>query len=88
MLVHISKDTIIRFIKCGNYFDTSIICKTNNNNITEYSFLSTVKDNKAYFHRREIEGADQARILQQLIDWPSIQEDYKEIISSNQPTQL
>jgi len=75
-----------RFTECRNglsYFDTSIICKTNNNNITEYSFLSTVKNNKANIRRRKIEGADQARILQQLINWPSIQ-DFKEIIFGNQ----
>ena len=85
MLVHVSEDNIIRFTKCGNglyYFDTSTIRNTNNN-VTEYSFLSTVKDNKAYFHKREIEGADNARILQQLLNWPSTQK-FKEIIAGNQ----
>ena len=85
MLVHVSEDNIIRFTKCGNglyYFDTSTIRNTNNN-VTEYSFLSTVKDNKAYFHKREIEGADNARILQQLLNWPSTQK-IKEIIAGNQ----
>ena len=86
MLVHVSNDTIIKFSECGNglyYFDTSTIRNTNKNNVTEYSFLSTVKENKTYFHKREIEGADNARILQQLLNWPSTQ-NFKEIIASNQ----
>jgi hypothetical protein len=86
MLVHVSNDTIVRFSECGNglyYFDTSTIHNLTKNNVTEYSFLSTVKDNKAYFHKREIEGADNARILQQLLNWPSTQK-FKEIIASNQ----
>ena len=38
--------------------------------ITPYCFLSTVKENKKYFTRNEIEGADRARDLQQHLDWP------------------
>jgi hypothetical protein len=86
MLVHVSKDTIIRFSDCGDglyYFDTSTIRNNINNDVISYSFLSTVKDNKAYFHKREIEGADKARILQQLLNWPSTQK-FKEILAGNQ----
>jgi hypothetical protein len=86
MLVHVSNDIIIRFSQCGNglyYLDTSAIRKTTSNNVTDYSFLSTVKENKAYFHKREIEGADDARILQQLIDWPATP-TFKEIVAGNQ----
>jgi hypothetical protein len=84
MLVHVSDDNIIKFSECGDglyYFDTG----SNNTStpVTEYSFLSTVQANKTYFHQREIAGADTARILQQMIDWPSAQQ-FKEIVAGNQ----
>ena len=37
--------------------------------VTNYSFLSTVVTNKEYFSPREIEGADNARLLQGRLGW-------------------
>ena len=50
---------------------------------TEYTFLNRVGSNKSCFHRLEIKGADEARILQQLVGWPSAQ-TLKEAIQKNQ----
>ena len=44
------------------YFDTTI---SNKYSVNTYSLLSTVKDKKSYVSRREIEGADRARDLQE-----------------------
>jgi hypothetical protein len=46
------------------------------------SLLNTVKENKQFFSRREIEGAEAAREQQGQIGWPSDQE-YHEIIRDN-----
>jgi len=42
-----------------------------NNTITNYSFASTVKANKNFFTRDQINRADRARKLQEYIGWPS-----------------
>ena len=47
--------------------------KNTNNQATNYSFLNAVHSNKSYFHKREIIGAGAARILLQLVGWPSTQ---------------
>jgi len=48
-----------------------------------YSFLSTtVRSNKEYFTKKEIQGADRARILQGDIAWPSTR-DFKHYIADN-----
>ena len=83
MLVHVGPATILVFKQCGSglyYHDTA---NQTSSAVIDYSFLSTVAQNKEYFSRAEIEGADQARILQDNISWPST-EDYKHYISSNQ----
>ena len=46
------------------------------------SLLNTIKQNKQFFSRREIEGAETAREQQGQIEWPSDQE-YNEIIRDN-----
>jgi hypothetical protein len=46
------------------------------------SLLNTVKENKQFFSRREIEGAEAAREQQGQTGWPSDQE-YHEIIRDN-----
>ena len=84
MIVHFVPDKQMKFKLCREglyYFDTSTINK--NNNLNAYSFLSTVTSNKEYFHRTEIEGADNARELQQSIGWPSTQK-LKKIVRRNQ----
>ena len=50
---------------------------------TEYTFLNRVGSNKSCFHRLEIKGTDEARILQQLVGWTSAQ-TLKEAIQKNQ----
>ena len=82
MMVHLSDDLILKFTQCGSglyYYDV----KENSATVNSYSFLSTVRSNKDYFNRKEIEGADKARLLQGNIGWPSTQ-DLKELIASNQ----
>ena len=39
--------------------------------VMDYSFLQTVESNKQYFTSAEIQGANNARSLQQMIGWPS-----------------
>ena len=71
---HINDHIIVKFLKCGhrlNYFDTD---KSNKSPVNAYSFLSTVKDNKSYFSRHEIEGADRAPDLHGNFGWPSVQD--------------
>jgi Reverse transcriptase (RNA-dependent DNA polymerase) len=53
--------------------------KTNSDNIINYSFISTVAENKQLFSRREIEGADLARVLHRRIGRPS-QKDFLHIL--------
>jgi hypothetical protein len=52
--------------------------------VTHYplNLLNTVSENKSFFSRREIEGAEKAREQQGQIGWPSDQEYYK-IIRDN-----
>ena len=47
-----------------------------------YSFLNTVHENKSFFTRREIQGAEAAREQQGQIGWPSDQR-YYEIVRDN-----
>jgi hypothetical protein len=50
--------------------------------ISPYCFLESVQDNKSYFSDAEIKGADNARILQQEMGWPS-NTAFKNIIKNN-----
>jgi len=55
MTVHIGDGVSLKFTKCGfglYYFDTS---KSSNSTIMAYSFLSTVRSNKEYFTKKEIQ---------------------------------
>ena len=47
---------------------------TNERSDTDYYFLSTVNANMEYFNRVDIEGADRAHNLKQLLGWPSDQQ--------------
>ena len=51
--------------------------------ITPYPFLNTVSENKAFYTRREVKGAEDAREQQGQIGWPSDQEYYEIIRDSN-----
>ena len=54
------------------YYDTTNT-KYNiiNIQVNDYTFLNTVESNKAYFRQREIKGAYETRIIQQLVGWTS-----------------
>ena len=86
LFVHVEEHKVLRFEKCGNGFYFLDTTKDTNTNeaVTDYSvsFFSTVASNKEYFSRREIEGADTARILQGRVGWPS-QEEYKHMVNGN-----
>jgi len=58
--------------------NSSIIAYLYNN----YNLLNTVSENKFFFSRSEIEGAEKAREQQGQLGWPSDQE-YNEIICDN-----
>ena len=68
-IVEISDTTTITFEGCGSglYFVNL------NNPVADYpiSLLNTVKENKTFFSRREIEGAEAARAQQGQKGWPS-----------------
>ena len=51
-------------------------------NSSSYSLAMTVEDNKKYFTKREIAGAEGAHRLQQKLGWPSI-EQFRHIIAHN-----
>jgi len=72
MLVHLTESEILHFNKCGNglYFLNLDPSNKTKQSVSPYSFAS----NKEFFSRREIEGADKARIVQSRIGWPSNQE--------------
>ena len=55
------------------YFDTNNSVKTgkNNSELTDYSLLQTVSNNKTYFTQQEIKGADTSRQIQEYLFFPS-----------------
>jgi hypothetical protein len=67
LCVHCSDGLIMKFIEYGSglsYHDAAAAVQPNcNENVIDYSFVSTVANNKAQFPRRKIEGADKARAL-------------------------
>ena len=64
LCVHRSDGSIMKFIEYGSglyYHDAAAAVQPNSNEkVIDYSFVSTVANNKAQFPRREIEGADKA----------------------------
>ncbi len=89
IMVHLPNGSIIPF---KQYNDGLFVFDTRNDNIiqqdntkstvTNYSFVSTVQQNKSFFTRAQIEKADRARKLQQYIGWPSVV-NFKKYISNN-----
>jgi len=67
LCVHRSDGSIMKFIEYRSglyYHDAAAAVQPNSNeNVIDYSFVSTVTNNKAEFPRRKIEGADKARAL-------------------------
>jgi hypothetical protein len=84
--VHKKDGTIMSFkeFENGLYFYDVADCNENNyrNQVNSYSFILSVDSNKAQFHRREIEGADQARALYKTIGRPS-QKCFEHILEKN-----
>ena len=78
----------LKFVGCGNglyYLDISDMNTHKvNASVSTYlpiSLLNVANNNKAYFTRREVEGADLARLIQGRIGWPG-DDEYKRIIGS------
>ena len=68
------------------YYDTrveprSAVDKTKDE-FSSYSFLQSVDDNKLFYTQREIKGAENARLQQEAIGWPS-DDFYQYIIKEN-----
>ena len=85
MLVHLYNGSTLKFHKCGDglyYLDTSCVISTNSS-VSAYCFLQTVNSNKTFFTWHEIEGANNARLLQQHLWWPT-DKTFKQIITTNQ----
>ena len=83
--VHLHDGTRIILKQCGAglyYFDTKNEAFAEDQT-TDYTLLNTVDSNKSCLHRREIKGADEGKILQQLVGWPS-KKTLKEAIQKNQ----
>ena len=81
-------DSIIQFKECADglyYWDAG-----NNNDfdksksvVTPYlNFVQTVKSNKSYYSKRDIQGADKARKTQEQLGWPS-DSTFERIIMKN-----
>ena len=90
ILLHVNGQTY-KFLECqdGLYFyDTKHLPNHSNNMLSNYSapssyhFLQRVDDNKAFYTRRQIEGADTARRIQASIGFPSTPV-FKQIIQNN-----
>ena len=73
------------------YYDTAVdkfisgATDKSNSPINPYSFISTVEYKKSYFSRNKIEGANNARKLQHIIEWYST-DNFKPIIKNNSLT--
>ena len=90
ILLHVNGQTY-KFLECqdGLYFyDTKHLPNHSNTMLSNYSapssyhFLQRVDDNKAFYTRRQIEGADTARRIQASIGFPSTPV-FKQIIQNN-----
>jgi len=86
LCVHCSDGSIMKFIKYRSglyYHDAAAAVQPNSNkNVIDYSFVSTVANNKAQFTRCEIEGADKARALYRKIGRP-YQQQFEQILAKN-----
>ena len=86
LCVHCSDGSIMKFIEYGSglyYHDAAAAVQPKSNeNVIDFSFVSTVTNNKAQFPRCEIEGADKARALSRKIGRPS-QQQFEPILAKN-----
>ena len=87
MNVHVSDHHVLKFKQCGDglhFLDTSTLGNSvfsSNSAVNGYSYLQTVTSNKQYFTCREVQGANAARNLQQLLWWPSDKTYHKAVVS-------
>ena len=83
----VSDHHVQTFKQCGDglhFLDTSTLGNSvfsSNSAVNGYSYLQTVTSNKQYFTCCEIEGANAARNLQQLLWWPSDKTYHKAVVS-------
>ena len=86
--VHLQNGTITMFKQYSGgiyYYDKTNMKNTNTNiQVTDYTFLNTVNNNKAYLRQLEIKVADEARLSQHLLGWPSTQTIKTFVKKSNQ----
>ena len=71
ILLHCPDSSIIKFCECRDglyYYDLSTNSKMD---VTNYSFLQSVKSNKLYYTAAQIAGARRARTIQEQLGWPS-----------------
>ena len=61
----------------------SMVVNNSKNQLSHYSMLSTVKNNKDSFTRQEIKQADKARMIQHHIGWPRT-DNFKKYVEGNQ----
>ena len=75
LCVHHSDGSIMKLIGYGSglhyHYAAAAVQPNSNENVIDYSFVSTVANNKTQFPRCEIEGADKARALYRKIRRPS-----------------
>ena len=73
--ITLPKKFVLYFKSCASglyYLDsTSININLSLTNTNDISFLSTVSANKQFWTKKEIQGANNARKLQELLSWPS-----------------
>ena len=87
LCVHRSDGLIMKFIeyRSGLYYHNAAAAvqqPNSNENVIDYSFVSTVTNNKAQFPRREIGGVDKARALYRNIGHPS-QQQFEQILAKS-----
>ena len=90
IILHLNQEEI-KFLECSDglyYWDSSsnkskpsinIYSPSSTNNL---SLTQTVAKNKEFFTKRDVQGADKARVLQSVIGWPSTTK-FNHIINSN-----
>ena len=88
MFVHLNDGKIVEIKQCGRglyYYDPAagFLNQDNlNTPVIEYSYVQTVAANKSTYSAIEVDNADKARRLQQMLHWPST-DCLKQQLSSN-----
>lgn len=86
LVVHRTNGTMMKFQEFSSglyYHDTfTAPAKQSSTQVIAYTFVSSVADNRARFTPREVEAADQARILYRKLGRPS-QKNFENFLSKN-----